>query len=227
LTSNASQGLRAGRSKTGQKRSIFWCKFRLAEQIPHSARSASAPLVEPGRPGARLPWEATDQAPWVDFARNRIVLPAEMVKAVEDQWVPLDPALRAALDALPRQGRKVFRFTAPDGHPVSAGALSDRVALLAKRAGVRLTFHSLRKGFGCRHAGRVPAQVLQRLMRHANIATSMAFYANIDAAVEEAILGPKDNGSRNRPAEQHGPEQSPDVLSLVPRDDSDRLRVAN
>jgi hypothetical protein len=64
------------------------------------------------------------------------------------------------------------------------------VRLLAKAAGVKLTYHTLRKGFGCRHAARVPAQVLQRLMRHSSIATTMTYYANIDLAVEEAILGP-------------------------------------
>jgi hypothetical protein len=31
-------------------------------------------------------------------------------------------------------------------------------------------------------------QVLQRLMRHANIKTTMDYSANVDAAVEKAIL---------------------------------------
>jgi integrase len=44
--------------------------------------------------------------------------------------------------------------------------MSDRVIRLAKKAGVRLTMHTLRKGFGCRYAGKVPAQVLQKLMLH-------------------------------------------------------------
>ena len=62
--------------------------------------------------------------------------------------------------------------------------------------------HSLRKGFGCRFAGKVPAQVLQKLMRHANITMTMKYYANIDEAVEEAVLGPKRNGSRNNPGSE-------------------------
>jgi integrase len=69
----------------------------------------------------------------------------------------------------------------------------DKVVRLAKRAGVKLTSHSLRKGFGCRYAGKVPAQVLQRLMRHARISTTMAYYANVDEAVLEAVLGPRRN----------------------------------
>jgi integrase len=52
-----------------------------------------------------LEWEPTDKAPWLDLAGDRIVLPAEFVKADEDQWVPIDPVLREALQALPQQGR--------------------------------------------------------------------------------------------------------------------------
>jgi len=46
-------------------------------------------------------------------------------------------------------------------------------------------------------AAKVPAQVPQRLMRHANIAVTMGFYANVDAAVEEAVLGAERNSSHN------------------------------
>lgn len=44
-------------------------------------------------------------------------------------------------------------------------------------------------------------QVLQKLMRHANIKTTMDFYANVDEAVMEAVLGPQRNTSRNTTAE--------------------------
>src|SRR5262249_27311712 len=102
---------------------------------------------------------------------------------------------------------KVFRFVAGDGHPIGLNAIGERVIRLAKKAGVKLTMHSLRKGFGCRYAGKVPAQVLQRLMRHANISTTMAFYANVDNAVEEAVLGPRRNSYRNtHPAAEQPPE---------------------
>jgi integrase len=136
-----------------------------------------------------LEWEPCDGAPHLDVARNRIVLPARFVKAVEDQWVPLDPVLREALEALPRQGKRVFRFVGEDGRPVGDVAVSNRVVALARLAGVRLTMRTLRKGFGCRYAGKAPAQVLQKLMRHASLRTTMDYYANVDAAVEAAVLG--------------------------------------
>jgi integrase len=170
----------------------------------------------------QLEWEPTDQAPYLDLARNRIVLPAAFAKAVEDQWVPLDRLLREVLEPLPRHGAKVFRFVDRKGRPISSSAVSDRVAALAKQAGVRLTMHSLRKGFGCRYAGKVSAHVLQRLMRHASIKTTMDYYANIDDAVEEAVLGPQCNSSRNSPPANQEVGQSGE--SATPPRDSTSTR---
>lgn len=144
-----------------------------------------------------LEWEPTEKAPYVSFGQRRIVLPAGFVKGVRDQWVPLDPALEAALKLLPRQGRKVFRFTDPrNGREIGPTALSDRVTALAKEAGLKMTMHSLRRGFGSRYAAKVPAQVLQKLMRHKKISTTMEYYVNVDDAVEAAVLGQR-NTSRN------------------------------
>lgn len=137
-----------------------------------------------------LEWEETEEAPYLDLARQRIVLPGTIVKGKSDQWVPLDPVLRAALLALPRHGKKVFHFISRrTKERLHGDAMSDRVIRLARKAGVRLTMHTLRKGFGCRYAGKVPAQVLQKLMRHRNIKTTMDYYANVDEAVMAAVLG--------------------------------------
>ena len=113
------------------------------------------------------------------------------------QWLPLDATLREALLALPRHGRRVFRFTDRGGRSVNDLAVSHRVVKLAKLAGVTLTMRTLRKGFGCYYAARVPAQVLQKLMRHADIKTTMAYYANVDDAVEAAVAAR--NGPRASP----------------------------
>jgi integrase len=95
----------------------------------------------------------------------------------------------------------VFRFTdgrTPGGERlITVDAVGHRVVRLAKRAGVRLTMQSLRKGFGCRYAGKVSAHVLQRLMRHSDIHITMDYYANIDDAVEDAVFGPERNSSCN------------------------------
>lgn len=156
-----------------------------------------------------LEWLESDKAPWVDSLRNRIWLPAEFVKGVEDQWVPLDPQLKDALEALPRHGRKVFRLLSRmTGEPLTPSGVSLEVTKLAKRAGVKLTMKALRKGFGCRYAGSVSTHVLQRLMRHANISTTMAYYANVDDAVEKAVLGRSCNSLRNS---QAAPQQEDSI----------------
>jgi integrase len=188
---------------------------RLLDRVPDPDQNMRVYLLCGWLAGLRLSEafalerEQTDSAPWVDFAGDRIVLPAELAKSVEDQWVPLDPVLREALLALPRQGRKVFHFVTKGGRPITLSAVSDRVRRLARRAGVKLTMHTLRKGFGCRYAGKVPAQVLQRLMRHGDIKTTMAYYANIDQAVREAVLGHQRNSSRNTEAAPAGDGGSP------------------
>jgi integrase len=146
-----------------------------------------------------LEWEETRDASWVDLDRNRIHFPKEFVKAKTDQSVPLDPDLRAAIEALPRRGKRLFHFTAADGEPVCLITMSARVRELARLAGVKLTYKSLRRGFACYHASRVPAQVLQKLMRHANIKTTMDYYANVDDAAMQAVLGGR-NTPRNTPA---------------------------
>ena len=43
------------------------------------------------------------------------------------------------------------------------------------------TAHDLRRSFGTRWAKRVMPAVLQRLMRHAEIATTMKYYVTMDA----------------------------------------------
>jgi integrase len=167
-----------------------------------------------------LRWEATDKAPYVDLCRGRIILPAEFAKSAEDQWVPIDAPLRDALEALPRHGTRVFHFTDRNGRRISVEGVSHRVRTLAHRAGVKLTMHSLRKGFGCRYAGKVPAQVLQRLMRHANISITMDYYANVDVAVEEAVWGSKRNSSRNSEAAAGIPVDGPLGLNGYPESGS-------
>jgi integrase len=114
--------------------------------------------------------------------------------------------------SLPRHGKKVFRWISSRTHrPLKADTISDRVVRLAKKAGVRLTMHTLRKGFGCRYAGKVPAQVLQKLMRHRRIKTTMDYYANVDDAVMEAVLGPQRNTSRNTPPVETETTNRPDA----------------
>jgi integrase len=76
---------------------------------------------------------------------------------------------------------------------------------------------SLRRGFGCYWASRVPAQVLQKLMRHSNIRITMDYYANVDDAAMQTILGRESllrNTSRN--TEAGGPVTRSQTDSTTP-----------
>jgi integrase len=129
--------------------------------------------------------------------------------------------LREALLALPNHGPRIFRFVAKNGREVSINAVGQRVIVLAAQAGVKLSMHSLRKGFACWHASRVPAPVLQKLLRHADIGTTMAYYANVDDAAREAILGQRRTVSRANPDSATAPIETPnDATSYQERRDS-------
>jgi integrase len=140
-----------------------------------------------------LQWEASDTLPWIDFEGNRIVLPAVFAKSDEDQWVPLHPVLRQALAELPTTSRKVFPFRSRrGGGPLTPNGVTNRVIDMAKKAGVRLSMHRLRKGFGCRVAkqlGKGNAPILHELIRHASMQITMDYYACVDDALQDAITG--------------------------------------
>jgi integrase len=143
--------------------------------------------------GRELRWEPSDERPWVDFERNRVVLPAVFAKSAEDQGVPLHPVLRQALAGLPRTNELVFPFRSrKGGGRLSAEGVSSRVRLLAKQAGVRLSMHRLRKGFGCRAAkqlGKGNAPVLHELMRHSSMQITMDYYASVGDVLQDVING--------------------------------------
>jgi integrase len=128
-----------------------------------------------------LEWSGDNGAPWVDLERGRIWLPAEWCKSDADSWLPLHPDLAAVLKSLRQGPGRVFRLSA------SANEVSRTFTAIAKAAGVPITLHDLRRSFGSRYATKVPAPVLQRLMRHSDIRTTLTFYADVEDALEEAI----------------------------------------
>jgi integrase len=85
----------------------------------------------------------------------------------------------------------VFPFRSrKGGGRLSAAGLSNRVRLLAKQAGVKLSMRRLRNGFGCRVAkqlGKGGAAMLHELMRHSSMQVTMDFYASVDDALQDAI----------------------------------------
>jgi integrase len=128
-----------------------------------------------------LTWHGDGGTPWVDFAQNRIWIPAEYNKSNADQWVPLHPDLAEVLKPRRQARGKLFPLSA------SPREVSRKFTRLAKKAGLKITLHDLRRSFGSRYAAVVTAAVLQRLMRHADIKTTLAYYTNVDDQLDEAI----------------------------------------
>lgn len=157
-----------------------------------------------------LRWEESDSAPWVDLAGRRIRFPAAAVKGDADSWVPLDPKLQNVIVKLALQNGTGSTGNVFDFGGVQAHAVGERVRRLARGAGVRLSVRSLRRGFACRYASKVPAQVLQRLLRHASVTTTIGFYSNVDEAAMEAVLGnAADNAGAGGRAESPGKQGGP------------------
>jgi integrase len=140
-----------------------------------------------------LRWDESPDWPWPDINSNRIVLPAVFAKSAQDQSVPLHAVLREALEKLHRDGPRIFNFRSrKTGDWLSGSALSHAVRKMAARAGVQLSMHRLRKGFGCRVAkqlGKGNAPVLHALMRHSSMQITMDYYANVDDALQDAMKG--------------------------------------
>jgi integrase len=105
----------------------------------------------------------------------------------------MHPTLRQALAALPRTGTLVFPFQSrKGGGRLTRNGVTNRVRLLAKQAGVKLSMHRLRKGFGCRVAkqlGKGNAPVLHELMRHSSMQITTDYYATVDDALQDAMKG--------------------------------------
>jgi integrase len=99
----------------------------------------------------------------------------------------------AALAGLPRTEALVFPFRSrKGGGRLSPEGVSNRVRLMARQAGVKLSMHRLRKGFGCRVAqqlGKGNAPVLHDLMRYSSMQITMDYYANVGGALHDAING--------------------------------------
>lgn len=117
-------------------------------------------------------------------------------KAGSDVAVPLTPDLAAWLEATPRKARRglvapVMGIVDP---VTNVADISRSVAAIGKAAGIETgsgkfaSAHDLRRAFGTRWAIQVPPVVLQRIMRHSTIETTLKYYVGIDASQIGAIL---------------------------------------
>jgi integrase len=131
---------------------------------------------------------------------------AEAQKARRDEVLPMTPDFAQWLLTTPEAERvgPVFKLTdVRNGQPLTKHQVGQNVGFIGHTAGVVVatvekrkkvdgklttvtvrkfaTAHDLRRSFGTRWAKRVMPAVLQRLMRHASINTTMRYYVTLDA----------------------------------------------
>jgi len=145
-----------------------------------------------------LCWDRDDRLQVVlDGQHPMLRIPAECEKGHKDRLLPMAPEFAEFLDQTPKDQR-VGRVFNPRGRRETGDRLSrDRVSRIISRIGkaanVKVhTFyrsgkvkfasaHDLRRSFGERWAARIMPAVLQQLMRHESIDTTMKYYVGRDA----------------------------------------------
>ncbi len=134
----------------------------------------------------------------VDLTGKRPMLhiPAAMEKGNKDRILPITPDFASLLLETPeaeRRGR-VFKLPAKDGKNwLEEDKVSKTVSAIGEKAGIVVSpahngkpakyasSHDLRRSFGERWAAKVMPQVLQEMMRHDDISTTMRFYVGQNA----------------------------------------------
>jgi len=151
-----------------------------------------------------LCWDRDDKL-CVDLAGNHPMLriPRGLEKGNQDRHMPLSPEFAEFLLEIPVPFRTGFVFA-----PLPRWRKTDRILAdyagvvvcdLGKEAGVKVqtsekgkvkyaSAHDLRRSFGERWASRVMPTVLQQLMRHENIETTLRYYVGRNAQATADVL---------------------------------------
>ena len=183
-------------------------------------------------------WWNKDEKLCVDTSGKRwnLRIPADLEKGNEDRVLPIAPEFEEFLRATPvgeRTGR-VFRPRAkrknaplPLAHRVGeiATEIGKAAAVVVSRRANKTKYaslHDFRRAFGTRWAVRVMPPVLQVLMRHESIETTMKYYVDqtAEAAADQLWAAVASNSSSNRAAEppsaqENAPTQSEDASGLI------------
>lgn len=197
---------------------LWWSGLRLAESL-------------------ELYWDRRDKlCVDLDGKRPMIRIPAELEKGNKDRLLPMAPEFAAMLAKIPEAERTgaVFKPIMPRCRTTRATATraGKLIAVIGRKAGVKVeerpgkpakcaTAHDLRRSFGSRWATRVMPAVLQQMMRHESISTTMRYYVGLEAdetaeAVWQSFSTANGNTSGNkRPLKGSGarPEKSPQAAT--------------
>lgn len=131
----------------------------------------------------------------------QLVIYGEAQKSRNDETVPIAPDFAAWLGRAPersRRGRVISLRGRTNKRVRSKTEISKALTAIGRAAGIvvrtdgkkskHASAHDLRRAFGTRWALKVAPLVLQRMMRHATLQTTMRYYVNLEAAqIGEAL----------------------------------------
>lgn len=139
-------------------------------------------------------WDRDDQLRVdMDGRRPMLWIPAHLDKGRKNRALPITPDFAGMLQETPEAERRGRVFKLP--RELTRSGVSHVLADIGAKAGVKVdertkgeatvvkyaTAHDLRRSFGERWAARVMPNVLQELMRHEHISTTMKFYVGRNA----------------------------------------------
>jgi integrase len=136
------------------------------------------------RESVALSWDA-DEPFTVDLAGRHPQFRILKQKSGKQQLLPMTPDFTEWLLQTPEDARSGPVFPIRVGRD-AAGRIVSRIGKRArvvvdKAAGKFATAHDLRRSFGTRWSQHVMPATLQKMMRHASIKTTMAFYVDREA----------------------------------------------
>jgi integrase len=153
-----------------------------------------------------LSWDEHADGLQVDTSERyvTIVIPADHEKGGKNRVYPVSPEFAETLLSVPEIDRTGFVFNPKPirvvrGRERATAAQAGRTVVkigeaanvVVDKKGDKTTFasaHDLRRAFGLRWSRRVMPPVLQELMRHESIQTTMKFYVGQDAQLTAADL---------------------------------------
>lgn len=163
----------------------------------------------------RITWHPSDFYVDMDQKHPSYVILGDQ-KNKKHQRLPIVPEFAQMLKDVPKRKRhgRIFSFPSQKENEQLSFTQAKRViATLGRKANVittgskTATAHDFRRSFGTRLAMKVMPQVLQKLMRHSDINTTMTFYAHLDSdLIIESLYAGDQTGDQNSDLNRHAKE---------------------
>ena len=127
----------------------------------------------------KLSWDSEPILVDLDGSRFPRLIIREQKSGKQEIW-PMPPEFAELLGSVPMKERtgKVFKIGSEPGRIVSKIGEASKIRVNGSKF---VSAHDLRRTFGTRWSFKVRPIILQRLMRHANITTTLKYYVDQDA----------------------------------------------